>query len=174
MERPGNEGRAVKRTRQGGKPDTPLRLIAYCGLYCGDCPRYRGKASRLALDLRQELERSGLTRFARRKSVRRGPFRKFDAFWNLLGIIAGFECPGCRKAGCSVTCQIRPCCVRRGLNGCWECIKLAACRESQGLRVVHGKGLVYNLRALKRKGPKGFLRGQRYWLGRPRAGSSSS
>ena len=30
-------------------------LIAYCGLYCGDCPIYKGKIADLARDLRKEL-----------------------------------------------------------------------------------------------------------------------
>jgi hypothetical protein len=30
-------------------------LISYCGLYCGDCYRYKGKIADLARDLRKEL-----------------------------------------------------------------------------------------------------------------------
>jgi len=30
-------------------------LIAYCGLYCGDCPMHKGKIADLARDLRKEL-----------------------------------------------------------------------------------------------------------------------
>lgn len=30
-------------------------LIAYCGLYCGDCFGYKGKIAELAKDLRKEL-----------------------------------------------------------------------------------------------------------------------
>ena len=31
------------------------KLIAYCGLYCGDCFGYKGKIAELAKDLRKEL-----------------------------------------------------------------------------------------------------------------------
>ena len=30
-------------------------LVAYCGLYCGDCPIYKGKIADLARDLRKIL-----------------------------------------------------------------------------------------------------------------------
>ena len=30
-------------------------LVAYCGLYCGDCPMYKGKIADLARDLRKIL-----------------------------------------------------------------------------------------------------------------------
>ena len=33
-------------------------LIAYCGLYCGDCFAYQGKIADLARDLRKELRQS--------------------------------------------------------------------------------------------------------------------
>jgi hypothetical protein len=142
----------------------PARLIAYCGLYCADCPRFGNKTSRLAQELRQRLEASGFARAARTKTARASGYKGFPAFWEMLGMIAGFECPGCRKAGCSVTCRIRPCCIKRGLAGCWECAEFASCPEFRWLRKVHGKGIGYNLRALARKGPRGFLRGKRYWL----------
>ena len=30
-------------------------LVAYCGLYCGDCYRHKGRLADLARDLRKEL-----------------------------------------------------------------------------------------------------------------------
>jgi hypothetical protein len=34
-----------------------IELTAYCGLYCGDCIRYRSKAIDLAEDLAYELQK---------------------------------------------------------------------------------------------------------------------
>jgi len=154
----------MRPTKQDRSKSNPERLIAYCGLYCEDCPRFGGKMSRLAQALRRELESSGMARAARTRTARVGSYKAFAAFWEMLGMIAGFECPGCRKAGCSVTCRIRPCCIKRGLAGCWECAESVSCPEFRWLRAVHGQGMGHNLRALKRKGPSGFLRGKRYWL----------
>ena len=39
-------------------------LIAYCGLYCGDCHGFLGKIPNLARDLRKELRASKYDKFA--------------------------------------------------------------------------------------------------------------
>jgi len=39
-------------------------LTAYCGLYCGDCIRYKSKASDLARELSTELQRDRLDKYA--------------------------------------------------------------------------------------------------------------
>lgn len=35
--------------------DADKKLIAYCGLYCGDCVNYKGEIADLARDLRKKL-----------------------------------------------------------------------------------------------------------------------
>jgi hypothetical protein len=32
-----------------------IEMIAYCGLYCGECPNHTGKIADLSRDLRKEL-----------------------------------------------------------------------------------------------------------------------
>ena len=39
-------------------------LIAYCGLYCGDCFGYKGKVADLARDLRKELREARFNKTA--------------------------------------------------------------------------------------------------------------
>ena len=39
-------------------------LIAYCGLYCGDCHGFSGKIPDLARDLRKELRKVRYDKFA--------------------------------------------------------------------------------------------------------------
>jgi len=39
-------------------------LIAYCGLYCGDCHGFSGKIPDLARDLRKELRKTRYGKFA--------------------------------------------------------------------------------------------------------------
>ena len=41
-----------------------IELTAYCGLYCGDCIRYRSKASKLAFELKNELQRVEFDKYA--------------------------------------------------------------------------------------------------------------
>lgn len=39
-------------------------LIAFCGLYCGDCHGYQGRIPDLARDLRKELRAARYDKFA--------------------------------------------------------------------------------------------------------------
>ena len=39
-------------------------LVAYCGLYCGDCFGYKGKIADLARDLRKELRAAKFAKIA--------------------------------------------------------------------------------------------------------------
>ena len=39
-------------------------LVAYCGLYCGECFSYRGKVADLARDLRKELRQTRFDKVA--------------------------------------------------------------------------------------------------------------
>ena len=41
-----------------------IELTAYCGLYCGDCVRYRSKASDLARELINELKNTEFDKYA--------------------------------------------------------------------------------------------------------------
>lgn len=40
-------------------------LIAYCGLYCGDCFAHKGKVADLARDLRKELRQAKFDKTAK-------------------------------------------------------------------------------------------------------------
>ncbi len=40
-------------------------LTAYCGLHCGDCIRYRSRASELADELLKEIEKTKFTEYAK-------------------------------------------------------------------------------------------------------------
>jgi len=50
-------------------------LIAYCGLYCGDCFGYKGKVADLARDLRKELRQAKFE-----EAVKGIPFKEFQHY----------------------------------------------------------------------------------------------
>ncbi|MBG7616784.1 MAG: hypothetical protein IZT57_00225 [Chloroflexi bacterium] len=52
-----------------------IELVAYCGLYCGDCPNHQGKVVDLARDLRKELRRVKFDRMA--QAI---PFKEFKTY----------------------------------------------------------------------------------------------
>ena len=60
-------------------------LIAYYGLYCGDCHGFSGKIPDIARDLRKELRASRYDKFAEFSST--FSFGKDFGFWNLSTLI---------------------------------------------------------------------------------------
>ena len=47
-----------------------VKLTAYCGLYCGDCIRYRSKAADLARGLLNELQDTEFDNMLKLKACR--------------------------------------------------------------------------------------------------------
>ena len=64
------------------KEDT--NLIAFCGLYCGDCHGYTGKIPNLARDLRKELREIHYDKFASfiSKYSFGKDFKNYDEWYN--------------------------------------------------------------------------------------------
>jgi hypothetical protein len=141
-------------------------LIAYCGLYCGDCFGYKNKVADLARDLRKELRDSRFKRFAD-FSATTGfgkVYKDYDACYEVLGAMVKFRCRrGCRAGGGNPQCKIRNCVHKKGLEGCWECSEFEECKKLDFLCGVHDDAHLKNLRILARKGPEEFVEGKRNW-----------
>lgn len=141
-------------------------LIAYCGLYCGDCHGYQQRVPDLARDLRKELRQTKYKKFAAFISKEKfgEGFKEYDACYEVLGAMVKFRChKGCRGGGGNPWCPIRKCAQKKQLDGCWECGEFADCDKLSFLEGVHGDGHQKNLRRLKRKGKAAFLTGKRDW-----------
>ncbi len=144
-------------------------LLAFCGLYCGDCPGFQGKISALAKDLRKELKISKIwiyDKFAEiisRKSTSEG-LKRYKVCYETLSMMVNFRCKkGCKNGGGPVFCEIRKCCQKKGINGCWECDGFEHCGLLHILNPVHGNAHMKNLRIMKKKGTTKFIDGKRYW-----------
>jgi len=88
-------------------------LIAYRGLYCGDCFNYKGEIADLAKDLRKKL------RDAKFESVFRGlskyfkEFNEYETCYKVLGAMVRLRCKRtCRNGGGNPSCKIRLCCQK--------------------------------------------------------------
>ena len=141
-------------------------LIAYCGLYCGDCHGFTGKIPDLARDLRRELRKIHYDRFASFiSSFSFGKnFKNYDECYKVLGAMVKFRCRnGCRSGGGSPYCKIRKCVQKNDLDGCWECTKFDICKELKFLENVHGDAHIKNLRNIKKNGKKEFIEGTSIW-----------
>jgi hypothetical protein len=139
-------------------------LIAYCGLYCGDCFIYKGKIADLARDLRKELRVTKFRRFATMISKYFKPYANYDQTYELLGMMVKLRCNRtCHSGGGPPSCKIRNCCIKKEYAGCWECDGFEKCQKLDFLRAVHDDAHLKNLRKMKKQGIEKFLQGTKYW-----------
>jgi len=141
-------------------------LIAYCGLYCGDCPFHTGKIADMSRDLRKELRQARFDKIAESLSG----FSFFDVFSNyplcyeVLGALVKLRCKKvCKDGGGPPFCKIRKCCQKKGIDGCWECQEFETCAKLDFLKAGHGSAHLKNLRKIKKQGIERFLKGKKYW-----------
>jgi len=93
-----------------------LKLVTYCGLYCGLCAA-RGRIPRQASALKETMAKEGYESWG--KEVLPG----FEGFWKFLGDLCEPEknCPGCRQGGGPPFCSIRKCAREREVDVCVFC-----------------------------------------------------
>ena len=148
------------------KPSAEEHLIAYCGLYCGDCHGYQQKVPNYARDLRKVLRQSKYKKFADFMGTQSfgKAFADYDKCYEVLGAMVRFRChKGCRSGGGPPFCKMRQCCQKKGIEGCWECDEFETCTKLDFLRPVHDDGHIKNLRIISKKGKKAFIEGKRNW-----------
>jgi hypothetical protein len=92
-----------------------LRLVTYCGLYCGLCAQ-RGRIPRQAQALRDSMAREGYDYWGKE-------LPGFEGFWAFLANLCDPDktCPGCRQDGGPPFCAIRICARERGKDICVDC-----------------------------------------------------
>jgi len=141
-------------------------LIAYCGLYCGDCFGYKGKIADLARDLRKELRQSRFDKTAESLSTLSffEVFKNYPQCYEVLGALVKFRCKrACKGGGGPPFCKMRKCCQKKGIEGCWQCDEFEACNKLDFLKPNHGDAHLKNLRIIKKEGVDNFLKGKKYW-----------
>jgi hypothetical protein len=130
-------------------------LTGYCGLYCGDCIRYKSKAADLALELLNELKRVDFANYAKVKRSSVKEFERYDEMIKAVEAIKYLKCnTPCRLGGdgCAKPCEIRKCAPSKNLKGCWECSEFEKCGKLEFLKPVHGNGPQKNLKKIKKYG----------------------
>lgn len=131
-----------------------IELTGYCGLYCGDCIRYKGRFADLAGDLRNELKQIEFEKYAKVKSKSVKELRNYKEFCEILEVLTGLQCNNaCRYGGCpTFSCKIIECCRIKGYQGCWECSNFEKCEEFEFLKPFHGDLPLKNLKKIKKFG----------------------
>ena len=136
-------------------------LTAYCGLYCGDCIRYRSRAADLARDLLNELQDTEFNKYAEIKSSSTEQFdavKQFEHYrecCEVLEAIIALQCNNpCRVGrGCSsFSCKILECSRKKGFEGCWQCDEFESCGKFEPLKAIHGDSPRQNLKRIKELG----------------------
>ncbi len=142
-------------------------LVAYCGLYCGDCFGYKGNIADLARDLRKELRSAKFSKTAKGLGETVSFFSEFKNYqtcYDILGMMVKLRCKkACRGGGGNPFCKIRKCCQKKGIKGCWECAEFETCKKLDFLKLIHDDGHIKNLRKINKKGSAEFIKGKRYW-----------
>lgn len=130
-------------------------LTAYCGLFCGDCIRYKSRTSDLALQLLNELKKVKFEDYAKVKQGYVKELENYKAMISVLEAICRLKCDTpCRSGsgGCAQPCEIAKCVNLKGIEGCWECKGLEACDNFEFLRPFHGNAPQNNIRKIKKYG----------------------
>lgn len=137
-------------------------LMAYCGLYCGDCPSHKGNIADMARDLRKVLRQSRFDVFAREI-----PFKQFQHYpecYECLGAMVKMRCKRlCRGNGGPPNCKIRKCCLKRGYEGCWECLEFEDCEKLAWLTKIHKDAHIKNMRIIAKEGVSALVASRRSW-----------
>ena len=137
-------------------------LVAYCGLYCGDCFGYKGKIADLARDLRKELRQAKFDRAA--EGIPFKEFKHYKECYEVLGAMVRLRCKNaCKGGGGPPFCKIRKCCQKKGYEGCWKCEEFETCKKLDFLEPIHKDAHIKNLRKIKKQGIDKFLEGKKYW-----------
>ena len=148
-------------------PTKDVDSIAYCGLYCAECPNHTGKIADMSRDLRKELRAMRFDKAA--ESLSKISFfkalEKYPECYEVLGQMVRMRCNKvCRTGGGNPSCKIRICARKNGYDGCWECADFEDCEKHGVLCGVHGTAHTKNLRTIKKKGKAGFVKGDKYWF----------
>ncbi len=139
-------------------------LIAYCGLYCGDCFNYKGEIADLARDLRKKLRESKFDRASEGLSKYFKDFKDYDTCYRVLGSMVRLRCKkACTNGGGNPNCKIRKCCQKKEIRGCFECGEFETCTKFDFLKPIHKDANLKNLKKIKKNGQDKFISGKRDW-----------
>jgi hypothetical protein len=139
-------------------------LVAFCGIYCGDCFIHKGEIADLARDLRKELRGAKFGVFAEAVAPFFKEFKNYDECYAVLGGMVKLRCKrACKGGGANPGCKIRLCCQKKGYVTCAECADFETCGKLEFLKAVHGEANLKNLRKLKKYGVERFVAGARDW-----------
>lgn len=142
------------------------KLLAYCGLYCGDCAGYSGEIAEAAKIFKNRLTKYKFERTA--KHLFSKPLKDYNKFVKMLDFITDLKCSTiCRdREEGETTCTIRKCCIEKKYYACHECSDFETCDKLQTMVGLHRDSCVKNLKTIKEMGvEKWIAEAKHYWFG---------
>ncbi len=129
-------------------------LTTHCGIYCGDCPRYKAKFSDMCEDLIEEFEKSNFSKLAKVIATKNDQFKQFDEMVILLDTIKNLKCekPCGSGGGSGESCEVIKCNKKKKIDGCWDCIEFETCTRLDFLKPFCGDAPIKNLNKIKEYG----------------------
>ena len=140
-------------------------LLAYCGLYCGDCAGYSGEIADAAQKLKDTTARYKFRETAKHLFPKK--LKDYGELEKMVDFMTELRCPKiCRKIKASdVKCTISKCCRNKEYYSCHECDTFETCAELKTLSDLHGDSHIKNLRAIREMGIDEWLsKGRRLWF----------
>jgi hypothetical protein len=139
-----------------------LGLVAFCGLYCGDCAGYSGDIAEGAKAMIEVLERYKFDRTA--PQLFADELGDYGEWFEKLQFMAGLKCDAvCKQRDGS--CEIAKCCLDKGYFACHECGSFEDCEVLKKHEGLHGDSHIRNLRAMCDIGPEAWIAsGKRLWF----------
>jgi hypothetical protein len=145
------------------------KLLAYCGIYCGDCLGYTGVIADAAKRFMYVLDQYQFHRSV--KAIFPDKFEQYGTMQEVLTFMEGLKCPKvCRDRGenADTDCPVRKCCREKDYYACYECDTFENCEKLRSMMGgLHDITCISNLRGIKEMGLREWiLHGERhcYWM----------
>lgn len=135
-------------------------LVGWCGLYCYECPSYTQKVANLAVDLRKQLRKDKVDKYADMMAKMPGfeTFRNYSECMELLDAMTLIRCNGCKAGGWDRSCRIRKCAINKKYRGCWQCDSFETCDTLKLLEDSEQNMHLNNLRNIQETGLWAFVK----------------
>jgi hypothetical protein len=128
-----------------------LKLVSYCGVYCGACAPCSGRWRKAAKELLNLMKA-----YPPMPWEGKVPF-KYEEFKKGLNWLykKRWVCPGCRAGGGRPYCEIRRCVQGKKINFCYECNDFP-CQKLFDIQVEHPDN-IENIKKMMKIGVKNWL-----------------
>jgi hypothetical protein len=141
-------------------------LLAYCGIYCGDCLGYTCVIADAADKFKKVLEKYKFEKSAR--AIFPEQLKDYDKIFDKIVFMSGLRCPMvCReRKDDDVDCEIRICCKSKGFFACYECDDFEICEKLKIMEGLHYEAMAKNLKEIKAMGIVEWMKKEKahhYW-----------